>query len=103
MRWWLDPRNFVGGIRDVRKILRGGGPRYVRLAGIGQPKGLLIPSAEVRVEIQAKDGSTVELQPRVPIPFPYAWAYRLARRIGVPLISDLDPDRIRFGLAIPRI
>lgn len=101
MRWWLDPRNFVGGIRDVRRILRGGGPRYVRLAGIGEPEGLLIPTAEVRVEVEARDGTTVELDPRMPVPFPYAWAYRLARRIGVPLISDLDPGRIRFQVPVP--
>jgi hypothetical protein len=37
----------------------------------------------------------------VPIPFPYAWAYRIARRLGVPLVSSVDPERIRLGIPIP--
>ena len=73
MRWWLDPRNFVHGIRDVRKILRGGGPSLVRLAGIGDPEGLVVPAVPFMFEIEARDGTRVELQPRFPVPFPYAW------------------------------
>jgi hypothetical protein len=101
MRWWLDPRNFIGGIRDARKILRGGGPRYVILAGIGQPDGWLIPTSEIRFKVEARDGTTVELTPHLPVPFSFAWAYRFAHRIGVPLVSDIDPNRIHFQVNVP--
>lgn len=101
MRWWLNPFHLRDGIRDVRLILRGGGPKLVRLAGIGEPEGIFIPASAVRIEIEARDGTTVELDPRVPVPFPYAWAYRLARRLDVPLVGALDPDRIRFELGVP--
>src|SRR5687768_18290513 len=101
MRWWLNPMNFVHGIRDVRKILRGGGPKRVHIAGVGEPEGWFIPAAAVRIEVEARDGTRVELKPRLPVPFTFAWAYRAARRTGVPVVSSLDPDRIRFGVKVP--
>lgn len=102
LRWWLNPLHLRDGVRDIRRILRGGGPKLVRLAGVGQPKGLIFPAAAVRIEVEARDGTKVELDPRFPVPFPYAWAYRLARRLDVPLVGVLDPDRLRFELAVPR-
>lgn len=101
MRWWLNPFHIRDGIRGLRRIHAGGGPKSVRVAGIGEPKGLFVPASEVRVEVVAHDGTTVELDPRVPIPFLYAWAYKLSRRLGVPLVGGFDPDRIRFSLPVP--
>jgi len=83
--------------------MAGGGPKLVRLAGIGSPEGLIVPASPVRIEIEARDGTKVEMSPRVPVPFPYAWAYRLASRLGVPLVAGFDPERIRFELGVPAI
>ena len=101
MRWWLNPFHLRDGIRDVRRIIAGGGPRLVRLAGISVPEGLIIPTSAIRIEVEARDGTKVELDPRVPVPFPYAWSYRLARKLGVPLIADVDPERIGFDVRVP--
>jgi hypothetical protein len=77
------------GIRDtvrvLRDIRRGGGPRMVRLKRIGPPQGVLFATSEVELEVVAKDGSKATLSPGFPVPFPWAWAYRVARALGVPL------------------
>lgn len=99
MRWWLNPFHLRDGIRDVRRILRGGGPRLVRLAGIGDPEGLIVAAVPFLVEVEAQDGTKVELTPRVPLPFIAGWAYRLAHGLGVPLIRDVN--RVRFEAKVP--
>lgn len=99
MRWWLNPLHLRDGIRDIRRILRGGGPRLVRLAGIGDPEGLLVSAVPFLLEIEARDGTKVELDPRLPLPFVTGWAYRLAHRLGVPLVRDVN--RISFQARVP--
>lgn len=101
LRWWLNPFHLRDGIRDIRRVIRGGGPKLVRVAGVGHPEGWIVPAAAVRIEIEAKDGTTVDIDPRVPVPFPWAWAYRLSRKLGVPLVSSFDPDRVRFEVPVP--
>jgi hypothetical protein len=101
MRWWLNPFHLRDGFLGLRQIRAGGGPRAVRVAGVGHPEGWIIPSAEVKVEIETHDGNRVSLSPRVPIPFLYAWAYRLARKLDVPLVSWVDPNDVRFSLPLP--
>jgi hypothetical protein len=77
------------GIRDtlraLRDIRRGGGPRMVRVKRIGPPRGLVFATSEVELEVVAKDGRKATLSPGFPVPFPWAWAYRVARTLGVPL------------------
>jgi hypothetical protein len=51
--------------------------------------------------VEAIDGSKVELKPVVPVPFPYAWAYRVARRFGVPIISSIEPEDVRLEVPVP--
>lgn len=101
MRWWLDPRRWWKTFQGSREIARGGGPKLVRLQGIGRPQGWILPAAPVRLEIEARDGTVVSLEPAVPVPFPYAWAYRVAEYLGVPLVGTTDPERLRFELRLP--
>ncbi len=37
----------------------------------------------------------------MPVPFPWAWGYRALRKLGVPIVSDVDPEDLRFGLGVP--
>jgi hypothetical protein len=97
----LNPFRIRNAVRRIREASGGGGPKEVRLAGISHPEGWFVPTARMSVEVVAKDGSITKLDPVVPIPFPYAWAYRIARRLGVPLVSSVDPERIRLGIPIP--
>jgi hypothetical protein len=101
VRYWLNPFRIRDGVRNLRKIHAGGGPKLVRLAGIGQPDGWFLPASEIRLEVEAVDGSKVELRPVVPVPFPYAWAYRVARRFGVPIVSTIDPEKVRLAVPVP--
>lgn len=101
MRKWLNPFRIRDGVRNLCAIHKGGGPKLVRLTGIGRPEGWFVPTSEVRLEVETDDGSKVELKPVVPVPFPYAWAYRVARRLGVPLVSTLEPDDVKFSVPVP--
>ena len=97
----LNPFRIRNAVCQVREASQGGGPKAVRLAGISDGGGWIVPSARFSIEIVARDGSVTTLEPEIPLPFLYMWAYRLAHRLGVPLVSDVDPERIRFGLPIP--
>jgi hypothetical protein len=74
----------------------------VRLLGVGRPAGLIIPSSTVGLEIEAKDGTKIRLEPEIPVPFFYAWTYRLARRLGLPAISSRDPENLKLSVTFPR-
>lgn len=91
-------RNGFGHLRDLRD---GGGPRRLRLARLERPEGRLFPTSEASIEIETRAGEVVRLNPELPVPFPYAWGYRLARRLGLPLASTLDPEDISFEVPVP--
>jgi hypothetical protein len=98
---YLHPFRIRDAARDVRRILGGGGPAAVRLLGIGQPRGLLVPTSELTIEVEARDGHTERFRPQIPIPFPYAWVYRLARRLNVPVVRSLRPEDARLEVPVP--
>ena len=79
----------------------GGGPRRLRLIRVGRPEGLFLPSSETTVEVETVSGKVVRLTPELPVPFFYAWAYRLARRLGLPLASTLDPEDLSVEVPVP--
>lgn len=74
----------------------------VRLVRLGEPEGWLVPTAEVVLEVDSKDGTTHSFSPDVPVPFPYAWAWRISRKLSVPLVSSIRPERVKFELPLPR-
>jgi hypothetical protein len=96
----LNPWRLQANVRKVRSILDGGGPSLIRLVKVGEPRGLILPTSEVVLEVEARDGTKVTLEPELPVPFPYAWAIRIARRLGVPLISDIEPESFRFQVPL---
>jgi hypothetical protein len=98
---YLNPLRIRNAVREVRRSTAGGGPRYVRLLGLSQPQGLVIPVAIATIEIESRDGRLERFQPAIPVPFPYAWTYRLARALHLPLVRSLDPERIRFQVPVP--
>jgi hypothetical protein len=87
--------------RAIGKINEGGGPRRLRLVRVGHPQGLILPSSEVTVEVETVSGEVVRLRPELPVPFFYAWAYRLARRLGLPPASALDPEDLSVEVTVP--
>ena len=97
----LNPWRLWANVRKARSVLDGGGPALVRVLSVGEPRGLIVPTSEIVVEVEARDGTKVRLEPEVPVPFIWAWAIRLARRLRVPLISDVEPESFRFHVPVP--
>jgi hypothetical protein len=85
----------------MARINDGGGPRRLRLVRVGRPEGIFLPSSETTVEVETVSGKVVRLKPELPVPFFYAWAYRLARRLGLPLASTLDPEDLSVEVPVP--
>lgn len=98
---YLNPLRIRDTVRDVRRATAGGGPRKLRLIRVGEPHGVLLPTADVEFEVQAADSSRQPFTVAIPVPWPYAWTYRLARALGVPLVSDIDHDKISFEVDVP--
>jgi len=88
-------------IRAVREIAHGGGPVAARLVSVGRPQGLIFTTSEVMLEVERGDGGTTTLAPSLPVPPPYAWAYRVAHALGVPLVSTLEPTDVGFSVRVP--
>jgi hypothetical protein len=71
------------------------------LVRVGRPEGLFLPSSETTVEVETVSGKVVRLTPELPVPFFYTWAYRLARRLGLPLAATLDPEDLSVEVPVP--
>jgi len=99
--WRPRPSQLRETARAIGRINRGGGPRRLRLVRVGRPEGLFLPSSEATVEVETVSGEVVRLTPQLPVPFLYAWAYRLARRLGLPVASTLDPEDLGVELPVP--
>lgn len=99
---YLNPFLIRRSVREIKRVLGGGGPKLVRLVSIGHPRGWILPSSKFTIEVEALDGRVETFAPEVPVPFPYAWAYRIARRLGVPLVRDLEPEKAGFEVGVPR-
>jgi len=99
---YLNPFLVRRAVRDARRAFSGGGPTAVRVVRIGRPQGIFLPSSQIDFEVIARDESTNRFTTAVPVPWPYAWGYRVARVLRLPLVRRLDPERVRFKLPIPR-
>ena len=98
---YLNPFRIRDAARQIKSLRGGGGPARIRVARVGEPQGIVVPTAEVEIEVQARDGTVTTFKPALPVPWPYAWSWRLARALNVPLVRSLDPEGIRFTLGIP--
>jgi hypothetical protein len=97
----LNPCRIRNAIRQIREATGDGGPKAIRLAGVSRPEGLIVPTARVTLELVGRDGRITRFEPDLPVPFPYAWAYRIARLLHVPLVSSLNPERLNVEIPVP--
>ena len=97
----LSPFKLAHNIANLHAIAAGGGPKSVHLVRVGEPEGLIVPSSEVVVDVETRDGKKVRVEPEVPMPFLVGWGIRLARKLGVPVISKLDPEDFSFRVRVP--
>lgn len=101
MRWYLNPVRWKDVAVNARAIRKGGGARTLRLDGIGKPEGWVFPTSTIAIEVVAKDGTKRRFEPDVPVPWPVAYGYRAARKLGAPLISDHEPEEIELKVSRP--
>jgi hypothetical protein len=99
--WLPRPGQIRDTLRGLRRIRREGGPAEVRLEKLERPRGWLFPTSEATLGIRTRSGGRVELTPELPVPWPYAWGYRLARQANVPIAASLEPDDIRLSVPVP--
>jgi hypothetical protein len=99
---YLNPFRIRDAAREIKRLRAGGGPARIRVARVGEPRGVIVPTAEVELQVQAKDGSVTTFKPTLPVPWPYAWSWRVARKLNIPLVRSLDPEGIRFSVGVPR-
>ena len=96
MKRLLNPFWLRSAVKQIRKVISGGGPRGLRLVCVGQPHGIIVPRADVVFDVIAADGSVNRFESGLPVPWPYAWTYRLARKLGVPVVRSV-PESIEPG------
>jgi hypothetical protein len=101
VRRLLRPKYIREALRQLGIVRKHGGPKRVHVQHVGRPHGLILNVSELVLEVEAKDGSRHKIETAVPLPFFYAWAYKLARLLHVPLVSSLDPERLRFSVPVP--
>lgn len=99
---YLNPFRIRAVARQIPQLTGGGGPRRLRLVSVGHPQGVIVPTARIVLEVEAKDGSTTKFEPEVPVPWPYAWSWRLARLLKVPLVRSVEPEHLSFSVGVPR-
>jgi hypothetical protein len=95
----LNPFWLRSAVKQIRKVMSGGGPRGLRLVCVGQPSGVIVPVADVVFDVISADGKVTRFESGLPVPWPYAWTYRLARKLGVPIVRDV-PERLEPGWRI---
>ena len=101
MRRLLRPKYIREAVRQLTIVRKHGGPKRFHIVHVGRPHGLILNVSELELEVEAKDGTRHKIETAVPLPFFYAWAYKLARLLHVPLVSSLDPERLRFSVPVP--
>jgi hypothetical protein len=99
VRRLLNPFWLRSAVKQIRLALSGGGPRGVRLVCIGQPSGVIVPIADVVFDVISADGKVTRFESGLPVPWPYAWTYRLARKLGVPVVRSV-PEKLEPGWRI---
>ena len=100
---YVNPFRIRRLVQDIRRAASGGGPKAIRIVRVGEPRGVILPSAEIEFEVVAANGTVEAFETALPVPWPYAWTYRLARRLGVPVVSAIDHDKISFEVPVPRL
>lgn len=99
---YLNPFRIRAAARRIREVSGGGGPKRLRLVSVGHPTGLVIPTARIEFEVEARNGTITRFAPEVPVPWPYAWSWRLARLLKVPLVRSIEPEQVGFSVSVPR-
>jgi hypothetical protein len=81
--------------RDWISLFAEGRPRSLRLVSVEPPKGFILnPDATVTLEVEGGAGTTRHHEQGVPVPRLYAFFWKLATWLRIPLPKRLDFERM---------
>ena len=97
---YLNPFFIRDSVRTIRRAL-GSNPKLVRIVAVGHPEGWFLPTSTIEIEVVGKNNRKERFCPMIPIPWPYAWAWRIAHRLGVPLVRSIEPETFAVDVPVP--
>ena len=89
----LAARRGVQAARSVLSTARtfiSGDVQRARIADVSDPKGIFFTKSIARLELEGEDGTVHSFEREVPVPFLWAWGYRLGKRTKLPFIGGID-------------
>lgn len=87
-RLYLSARGWIG-------LFAAGRPRSMRLVSVEAPRGFIFsPDATVTLEVESKSGAGKQHEQGVPVPRLYAFFWKLATWLRIPLPKRLDFERM---------
>lgn len=87
-RLYLSARGWIG-------LFAAGRPRSMRLVSVEAPRGFIFnPDATVTLEVESKSGASKQHEQGVPVPRLYAFFWKLATWLRIPLPKRLDFERM---------
>ena len=90
---WIRRAFFgVRGLVSDAKAVLSSDNEEVRIVDVTDPKGFVGPRSTVTVEIEGEDGTTRQFDRDIPMPWPWALAYRLSKRFPATKTPDLGEE-----------
>ena len=90
---WIR-RAFFGirGLVSDAKAVLSSDTEEVRIVDVTDPKGFFGPRSTVTVEVEGEDGTTRQFDRDIPMPWPWALAYKVAKRFPATKTPDLGEE-----------
>ena len=90
-----EAKRLYGSAREWVSLFAEGRPRSLRLVSVEAPKGFILnPDATVTLEAESKSGVVKQHEQGVPVPRLYAFFWKLATWLRIPLPKRLDFERM---------
>jgi len=90
-----EARRLYISARGWIRMFAEGRPRSMRLVSVEAPRGFILnPGAKVTLEVESKSGASQQHEQDVPVPRLYAFFWRLATLLRIPLPKRLDFERM---------
>ena len=90
-----EAKRLYGSAREWIGLFAEGRPRSLRLVSVEAPKGFILhPDATVTLEAESRSGVVKQHEQGVPVPRLYAFFWKLATWLRIPLPKRLDFERM---------
>jgi hypothetical protein len=90
-----EAKRLYASAREWIRLFAEGRPRSLRLVSVEAPKGFILdPDASVTLEAESRSGVVKQHTQGVPVPRLYAFFWKLATWLRIPLPKRLDFERM---------